>query len=108
MGHRFCQVYLKGQCHEILASYFFHESVSLPPSPRVSHSDRYTTGINDTGGLPPVSRTLGANFATSIASVVDNCGKFATGVNDTDGKFAAGFNDPGINDTSGKFCHQFR
>jgi hypothetical protein len=36
-----------------------------------------------------------ANFATSFTSVVDTCGKFATGVNDTGGKFAAGVNDTG-------------
>jgi hypothetical protein len=57
--------------------------------------------------LQPVSTTLGASFATSIASVVDTGGKFATGVNDTGSKFAAGVNNPSINDTSGKFCHQF-
>jgi hypothetical protein len=27
-----------------------------------------------------------ANFATSFASIVDTCGKFATSVNDTGGK----------------------
>jgi hypothetical protein len=93
---------LKGQCHEIFASGFFHESVSpmplsIPLGPirifsRIRgdiRSSRLTTGINDTGG------------------------EFATGVNDTDGKIAAGINDTGgkiatgINDTSGKFCHQF-
>ena len=47
--------------------------------------------------MPPVSTTPAANFATSFASVVDNGGKFATGVNDTSGKFAAGFNDTGGN-----------
>ncbi len=31
--------------------------------------------------LPPVSTTPAANFATSLASVVDTGGKFATGVN---------------------------
>jgi hypothetical protein len=36
----------------------------------------------------PVSKTLLANFATSFASVVDTGGKYATGVNDIDGKFA--------------------
>ncbi len=34
-------------------------------------------------------------FATSSASVVDICGKFATGVNDTGGKFVTGVNDAG-------------
>ncbi len=36
--------------------------------------------------LPTVSTTSAANFATSLASVVDTGGKFATGVNDTGGK----------------------
>ncbi len=40
--------------------------------------------------LPPVSMTLAANFANSLASVVDTGGKFANGVNDTGNKFAAG------------------
>jgi hypothetical protein len=44
---------------------------------------------------PPVSTTPAANFAISLASVVDTSGKFATGVNDTGGKFAAGINDTG-------------
>jgi hypothetical protein len=35
----------------------------------------FTTGINDTGGKPPVSTTLAANFAF-FASVVDTGGKF--------------------------------
>jgi hypothetical protein len=35
-----------------------------------------------------VSATPAANFATSLPSVVDTGGKFATGVNDTGGKFA--------------------
>jgi hypothetical protein len=37
-------------------------------------------------GLPPVSTTPRANFATSFPSVVDTGGKFATSVNDTGGK----------------------
>jgi hypothetical protein len=37
-------------------------------------------------GVPPVSTTPMANFATSTAGVVDTGGKFATGVNITDGK----------------------
>ncbi len=47
--------------------------------------------------MPPVSTTPAANFATSLASVVDTGGKFATGVNDAGGKFAAGINDTGGN-----------
>jgi hypothetical protein len=45
--------------------------------------------------LPPVSTTLAANFATSLASVVDTGAKIATSVNDTSGKFAAGVNNTG-------------
>ncbi len=59
---------------------------------------KIAAGFNDTGGkFAPVSMTPVANFATSFASVVDNGGKFATGVNDTGGKFAAGVNDTGGN-----------
>jgi hypothetical protein len=43
--------------------------------------------------LPPVSTPLAANLSTRFASVVDTCGKFATGVNDTGGKSATGVND---------------
>ncbi len=73
---------LKGQCHEIFASGFFHESVSPQPQ---------------SIPLGPVSATPVANFATSFASVVDTGGKIATGINDTGGKFAAGINDTGGN-----------
>jgi hypothetical protein len=45
--------------------------------------------------LPPT--TPAANFATSSTCVLDNGGKFATGVNETGGKFAAGVNDAGGN-----------
>jgi hypothetical protein len=111
---------LKGQCHEIFASGFFHES----PSPKLLiitlgsfrifskirgdiRKSRFTTGVNDTSGkllpvsttpaanLPPVSTTPAANFATSSPCVVDTGGKFATSVNDTGGKFAASVNDAG-------------
>ncbi len=44
-----------------------------------------------------MSTTPAANFATSFSSVVDNGGKFNTGVNDAGGKFAAGVNDTGGN-----------
>jgi hypothetical protein len=37
-----------------------------------------------------MSTTLGANFSTSFASVVDIGGKFVTCVNDTGSKFATG------------------
>jgi hypothetical protein len=45
--------------------------------------------------LPLVSTTPAANFATSYDSVVDTCGKFATGINDTGSKFATGVDDTG-------------
>ncbi len=67
---------LKGQCHEIFASGFFHESPSPKPLiitvgsfrifPKIRgdiRKSRCTTGVNDTGGndiggkLPPVSTT---------------------------------------------------
>jgi hypothetical protein len=62
-------------------------------------SDALTTRLDLIRKLPPVSTTPAANFATSLSSVVDTGGKFATGVNDTGGKFAAG-----VNDTGGKQC----
>jgi hypothetical protein len=55
---------LKGQCHEFFCFWFFFIN-QFPPSPRVSHLDRFeffqkirgdirrsrlTTGVNDTGG----------------------------------------------------------
>jgi hypothetical protein len=63
----------------------------FPPSPRVSHKDRFEffrkfTEIFASKGGPPVSTTPVANFATSFSSVVDTGGKFATGVNDTGDK----------------------
>jgi hypothetical protein len=85
----------------------------FPPSPRVSHLDRFeffrkfaeifesqglplvsTTpaeklppvSTTPVANLPPVSVTPVANFSTIFASVVDTGGKFATGVNDTGGK----------------------
>ncbi len=42
-----------------------------------------------------MSATPAANFATSLASVVDTGGKFAAGINDTGGKFATGVNNTG-------------
>jgi hypothetical protein len=74
----------------------------FPPSPRVSHYDRFkffrkflemfaSQGLPPVSttlaaNLPPVSTTPAANFATSFPSVVDTGGKFAIGVNDTGGK----------------------
>jgi hypothetical protein len=66
----------------------------FPPSPRVSHWDRFeffrkfAEIFASQGATAPVSTTPAANFATSFASVVDTGGKFATSVNDTGGKFA--------------------
>jgi hypothetical protein len=97
----------------------------FPPSPRVSHWDRFEcfrkfAEIFASKGAPPVSTTPVANFATSLASVVDvsttptakfppvsttpvaichryqrHRWQFATGINDTGGKFATGVNDTG-------------
>ncbi len=88
------------------ASVFFMNQ--FPPSPRVSHKDRFEffrkfTEIFASQSAPPVSMTPAANFATSFASVVDTGGKFATGVNDTEGKFATG-----VNDTGGKQWEQYQ
>jgi hypothetical protein len=42
-------------------------------------------------------------FATNLASVVDTCGKFATGVNDAGGKLPpVSTVATGVNDTGGK------
>jgi hypothetical protein len=58
----------------------------------------FATGVIDTeANLPPMSVTPATNFATSLASVVDTGGKFATGVNNTSGKFDAGISDTGGN-----------
>ena len=101
----------------------------FPPSPRVSHWDRFEfiwtfTEIFASQAAPPVSKTLAANlppvsmtpaanFATSFSSVVDTGGKFATGVNDTSGKFAAGVKDTGgklppVSTTPVANCHRYQ
>ncbi len=90
----------------------------FPPSPRVSHSDRFEffrkfVEIFVSKGAPPVSRTPvanlpavsttpAANFANTLASVVDTGGKFVSTTPvaichwyDTGGKFATGVNDTG-------------
>ena len=70
----------------------------FPPSPRVSHYDRFKffrkfaaifaskgappVSTTPVAKLPPVSTTPAANFATSLASVVDTGGKFAAGNKD--------------------------
>ncbi len=91
---------LKGHCHEIFASGFFHASVSpqpqsipLEPFQTVSkirrdiRKSRCTTGINNTSGkFATRVNDTGENFATRVACDVDTGGKFAAGVNDTDGK----------------------
>ncbi len=97
--------FLKGHCHEIFCFLFFMNQ--FPPSPRLSHQDRFeffrkfaeifarqgappvsTTPVAHLPpvSLPPVSTTPAANFATIFPSVIDTGGKFATGVNDTGGK----------------------
>jgi hypothetical protein len=48
-----------------------------------------------TTGMPPVSMTPSANFATDTTCTVDTGGKFATDVNDTGGKFVASVNNIG-------------
>jgi hypothetical protein len=103
-----CQL-LKGQCHKIFASDFFHESVS-PPAPEYSSriisnflkiledtcKSRCTTGLNDTGGKFATGiNDTGGKFATSFASVVVNIGKFDTSVNNNCGKLATGVDDAG-------------
>ncbi len=71
---------LKGQCHEIFASGFFHESVSPKPL-----------------SIPLGPFRIFSKIRGDIRSL-----RLTTGINDTGGKFAAG-----INNTGGKFCHQF-
>jgi hypothetical protein len=71
------------------ASGFFHESVSPQPQSiplGTFRIFRKFAEIFASKGAPPVSMTPAANFATSLASVVDTGGKFAIGVNDTGGK----------------------
>jgi hypothetical protein len=102
---------LKGTMSRDFCFWFFFMN-QFPPSPRVSHLDRFecfqkfveifasqgaslvsTTSVSTT----PASATPGVSFATSFTSVVNNGGKFATGVNDNGGKFAADVNDTGGN-----------
>ncbi len=59
---------IKGQCHEIFASDFFHES-SPPQAP-----ENNTRVILNLFAPPPVSTTLLANFDTSSTGVVDTSG----------------------------------
>jgi hypothetical protein len=116
---------LKGQCHEIFASGFFHESASpSPPHPRVFHLDRFkffrkfaeifasqgappvsTTpaaklpqvSTTSVANLPQVSATPAANYYTIFTGVVDTGGKFATSVNDTGGKLPPVSTTPAAN-----------
>ncbi len=69
---------LKGQCHEMFDSCFFHESVSPQPQ-----SIPFFSKIR--GDIRKSSCTTSIND-TNFASVVDTGGKFATSVNDTGGE----------------------
>ncbi len=91
---------------DFLLLVFFHESVSpqpqsipLGPFQIFSENSRRYSRVKVHNRYQrhrwPVSTTPAANFATNYTCVVDNGGKFATGVNDTGGKFAAGVNDTG-------------
>ncbi len=93
------QCFWRDSVTRFFASGFFHESFFPQPQSiplgtfRIFskirgdiRNSRCTTGINDTGNLPTVSRTPAANFSTSFASVVDTGGKFATGVNNIGAK----------------------
>ena len=116
---------LKGQCHEIFASGFFHESPSLKPLKITLGSfqfyskirgdirkSRCTTGVNDTGGkllpvsttpaanLPPVSTTSAANFPTSSGRCQWHRRQIYRRWQQRWWQIATG-----INDTGGKFCH---
>jgi hypothetical protein len=70
----------------------------FPPSPRVSHLDRFEffrkfAEIFASKSAPPVSTTPVANLPP--------VGKIAAGISDTGGKFATG-----VSDNGGKFCHR--
>ncbi len=112
---------LKGQCHEIFASDFFHDSSSPKPLKITLGSfqiflkiRRYTVFTSQ--GAPPVSTTSVANFATSSAGIVDTGGKFATGVNDIGANLPLVYrvNDPGgkfatvVNNNGGKQWEQYQ
>ncbi len=71
---------LKGQCHEIFAFGFFHESVSPQPQ-----------------SIPLGPFQIFSKIRGDIRK-----SRCTTGI-DTGGKFTHG-----VNDTGGKFCHQFR
>jgi hypothetical protein len=66
-----------------VSRYFFAYSffmTQFPPSPRVSHWDRFEffrklAEIFASQSAPPVSMTPATNFATSFAGVVDTSGK---------------------------------
>jgi hypothetical protein len=89
---------LKGRCHKIFCSRFFHESSSPKPLKiTLGHFKffRKFAEIFASQSAPPVSTTPVANFATSSAGVVNTGGKFVTGVNDTGGKFVTNVNSAG-------------
>jgi hypothetical protein len=75
---------LKGQCHEIFASGFFHESPS--PNPLIITVGSFRIFSKIRGDIRK------SKFTTSVN---DTGGKFSTGINDTGGKFATGVVDTG-------------
>jgi hypothetical protein len=106
----------------LLPVFFMHQ---FPPSPRVSHYDRFEffrkfAEIFASQSAPPVSTTPAANLPPVSTTPAANCHRcqrhrrqIATGINDTGGKFATGINDTGGNfatifpcvvDTGGKFA----
>jgi hypothetical protein len=115
---------LKGQCHEIFASGFFHDSFSpqpqsIPLGPfyiflkirgdirksRFAIGGKFATGVNDmcTGGnLPPVSTTPAANLPPVSTTPAANFATSFPSVVDTGGKFNTGGKfATGVNNTGG-------
>jgi hypothetical protein len=79
----------------------------FPPSPREFHYDRLKffqnfAEILASQGLPLVSTTPVANFATSFPSVFDTGGKFATGLNNTGRKL------PPVSTTPVAISHRYQ
>ncbi len=69
---------LKGQCHEIFASGFFHETSTPEPLKIMSGLFRIFSKfakIFTSQSAPPVSTTPAVIFATGTAGVVDTGGK---------------------------------
>jgi hypothetical protein len=94
-GSRF--YHLKGQCHKIFPSGFFHESVYPQPKgiplglfqifSKICGDilkSRCTTGINTAvANLPPVSMTLAAKLHVSINDTSTNLPPLSTGLEKT-------------------------